>query len=50
MLRCNPQTDNVEVLIECIGALAEEIRRLRAVVEPSPSSRAAKGEEDKATP
>jgi hypothetical protein len=37
MLRCNPRTDTEEVLIECIGALVEEVRRLRTGAADSSS-------------
>jgi hypothetical protein len=32
MLRCNTQPDNVETIIECLGALTEEVRRLRTLM------------------
>lgn len=36
-LLCNPQPDNIEVLVACIGVLTEEVRRLRTIVVSSPS-------------
>jgi hypothetical protein len=32
MLRCNTQPDNIEAIIECLGALTEEVRRLRTLM------------------
>jgi hypothetical protein len=36
-LLCNPQPDNIEVLVQCMGVLVEEVRRLRTIVQADPS-------------